>query len=318
MLVRSVFFATMLAMTGSVVQATEPQDAASCAIGKDIDAITFSYQDNTCGGGNGNNQGSEAICEDCAPLVFFDPVTVECEGGELRVEPDVVPPGGTFTVSRRNGGALPQKIDCSFFDIDRTKIQKNIIDTSGDVDLQLQDDFGAFRVESCDLVGDLPNGELYVSADDGPGRDDANLIRVANNDGMCGGGGDRRSLNRVNGDCFESTDLKLCENQKYTFWYNPTPVEITKDIESVLLILDDDGVELQEICEDKNPYTLYANGKEFFKHDYFGEGSNPISADYTLNITAYSAEHCSGSVVAEGTYDFEVVECADPNEAVNP
>lgn len=122
-----------------------------CAIGEDMDSITFSYRLSTCSR-NSNNQGDEAFCEDCAQLVN-GPITMVCEGGDgegLDVEPEEIRPGEPFTVTRSSGRGLPDKIDCFSFSEDGTKLQQNVIDTSGDVPLDLHDDFGAMRVEACD------------------------------------------------------------------------------------------------------------------------------------------------------------------------
>lgn len=129
---------------------TDPPNL-TCATGEAIEFVTFTYNDRSCDG-SANKQGDEAFCEDNVPITFFDPVTILCRDGDensLTVEPTSVAPLGTFTVSVPGGGALPQKIDCIILDVDGSALQQNIIDTSGTVQLDLKDSFGALTLESC-------------------------------------------------------------------------------------------------------------------------------------------------------------------------
>jgi len=116
-----------------------------CTGGPDIAVLAFSYQDFLCDP-TSNSQGNAATCEDNAPLVE-DEVTVSCVG--LTVAPMIVPPGGIFVVSVPGGGMLPDMIDCSIVGPDGTLLQRNTLDTSGTVGLELGDKFGAMQLESC-------------------------------------------------------------------------------------------------------------------------------------------------------------------------
>ena len=155
------------------------------------------------------------------------------------------------------------------------------------------------------IFGTLP-GELYVSADDsgtqGTERDDANLIRVATNSSEC----------EAPGICIISTELEFCQGQKYTFWWNP---DDAVTVESVELELFKPGVLLHEICENKNPYTLYANNKANFQH---GNDFDEVSG-YNLRIGVFPVDDCVSDVaIPFDFYFFEVVNCANPANAVNP
>jgi len=101
-----------------------------------------------------HNQGEDASCQDLAPLVD-GPIIVQCEiwdGDAIRVEPtyvngwerkfSVVPPESQY----------PEKIGCSLIKEDGTVMQTNSIDTSGFVELNLGDRFGAMQVVGCSAM----------------------------------------------------------------------------------------------------------------------------------------------------------------------
>jgi hypothetical protein len=67
----------------------------------------------------------------------------------MNVSPMVVSSGDTFTV-QNPAGPLPEILNCSISDGSGDKIQRDVINTSGNVTLQLKDTYGAFQVESCD------------------------------------------------------------------------------------------------------------------------------------------------------------------------
>jgi hypothetical protein len=73
-------------------------------------------------------------------------------GENLTVVPNSIEQGEIFTVaSSLANGTLPDSIDCIYVDEEKTKIQQNIIQTSGGASLNLKDKFGAFTLMSCDL-----------------------------------------------------------------------------------------------------------------------------------------------------------------------
>jgi hypothetical protein len=142
-------------------QLTRPNP--QCADGTEINSLTFGYSGNSCNPA-ANKQGAATFCEDSSPILFLDEVTVLCRDGEatdtaLVVEPPVVEPGATFSVTSPSGGALPNKVDCIFTDMDDTILQQVVIDASGDVQIDLMDEFGAFTLLSCELPSSPPGGQ---------------------------------------------------------------------------------------------------------------------------------------------------------------
>lgn len=123
-----------------------------CAVGESIAFVSFSYTGEECSTSR-NSQSGKSVCQDFAPMPD-SPVTVQCRPGNrtmgsLIVEPAEVPVGGTFTVSDSNGNDLPVAIDCGLFGPDDNLVQELIIDTSGDVTLNLGNTFGALILLSC-------------------------------------------------------------------------------------------------------------------------------------------------------------------------
>ena len=103
---------------------------------------------------SGNSQ--DATCLDCANVTSNGPFMVLCKdastGENLTVVPNIVEQGEIFTVtSSTPNQTIPEGIDCIYLDEDKTKIQQNVIITSGDASLNLKDKFGAFTLMSCDL-----------------------------------------------------------------------------------------------------------------------------------------------------------------------
>jgi hypothetical protein len=124
---------------------------ATCANGQPIESIALSYHDSKCEP-IGNNQRSEAFCNDTQVIDFTQAVDIMCRDGEkgdpLTVDPAKVPPGGVITVTNP-GGSLPKKVDCAIFDAAGAIYQQTILDASGTVPLDLKNTFGALTLESC-------------------------------------------------------------------------------------------------------------------------------------------------------------------------
>ena len=128
----------------------------SCNQGRPLDSIVLSYQPSGCTTSS-NNQGSEAGCQDFAAMTPQGAVRPIClYGGRtdlsfMVVEPEIVLPGQTFTVTTQGDGALPEKLGCTLYTPeDQNMLQTVIIDTSGNVPLNLMDSFGALKVDACD------------------------------------------------------------------------------------------------------------------------------------------------------------------------
>jgi hypothetical protein len=125
-----------------------------CSQNRKIDAVSFGYSASACTANAGNRQGSEAFCMDNAPIRPTEAVTVQCKnaesGADLVVTPPKVSRAAIFTVTNRDGSSLPAKIDCIFTDADDVRLQQVVVDVSGDVELRLTDEFGAFTLLACD------------------------------------------------------------------------------------------------------------------------------------------------------------------------
>jgi hypothetical protein len=125
-------------------QVTVPDEI--CSNGAPIERLSFQFERRLC---------SEAgtLCEDIGSIEREDIVLVTCQdfdaGGGVLVEPSMVMVGGTFAVGQGGGLALPKNIECTIRDTQGNAIQRNVINTSGDAPLRLQDRYGALRVTSC-------------------------------------------------------------------------------------------------------------------------------------------------------------------------
>ena len=125
-------------------------DTAMCDVGQAVQTITLGYTGRGCDE-LGNSQADEAQCSDEAPIVFVDPVSIQCQtmaGEFLVVVPESVRPGGTVVISSASG-VLPPKIACRILDGEGKQLQENRIDTSGTVRLDLGDSFGSLRLDAC-------------------------------------------------------------------------------------------------------------------------------------------------------------------------
>jgi hypothetical protein len=127
-----------------------------CDVGRPLDALTFTYQGRSCNA-LGNSQGLNSTCRDVAPIMFDDPVTVQCHdaasGDRLTIRPSPpVEPLDAVTVSPGPGGIrLPNAMYCTIQDaVDGTLLQNNTIATLGTVRLDLGNEFGALRLAGCD------------------------------------------------------------------------------------------------------------------------------------------------------------------------
>jgi len=127
-----------------------PSSSASCD--SDFSVLRFKYDAEYTCDPFANVQGVEnAFCQDLAPLVD-DSIIVQCEDGDgesVRVEPSyisyydaefkIAPPDGQF----------PETLVCSLITEDGIIMQKNSFDTSGVVDINRGDRFGAMQVTGC-------------------------------------------------------------------------------------------------------------------------------------------------------------------------
>jgi hypothetical protein len=70
----------------------------------------------------------------------------------MTVTPGSLSTGETLTVSNPTGGPLPVGLSCTIADAENTNQRRQVveIDTSGLVELDLKDRYGALQVEACD------------------------------------------------------------------------------------------------------------------------------------------------------------------------
>jgi hypothetical protein len=131
-----------------------------CSDGSVISMLQFRLNAGRKCAMSGNSQ--DAFCLDCANITSSETFLVLCKnavtGENLLVQPTTVQQGEIFTVTPNvTSGVLPDRIDCIYVDEKKKKIQQNIINTSGNMPLNLKDKFGAFTLLSCDL-GAPPGG----------------------------------------------------------------------------------------------------------------------------------------------------------------
>lgn len=122
-----------------------------CTIGDEIDVIRFRVNPETCEDSQ-NSQDDVSVCTDGNPMPpVGQTVRVTCvDGSTVIYGPANVIVGDIFTVNNPNGGPLPDSITCSITNESGFEFQEVSINTSGDVQLELKDTFGALEVEGCD------------------------------------------------------------------------------------------------------------------------------------------------------------------------
>jgi hypothetical protein len=126
----------------------------ACATGAPILMVSFSLTECLCVD-SANSQEDEAACQDVRPIAADATLKVDCisvdDGTVLIVEPPVVTGNDRFSVTSPGGGNLPEKMECTYSEPDTgSKLQINVIDTSGNVSLNLEDKFGSMQLKSCD------------------------------------------------------------------------------------------------------------------------------------------------------------------------
>ena len=130
---------------------TYPQ--GTCAKGSSVNDLMLQFSGGTCASSK-NAQGLMASCVDFSSFTAGQPVMVHCydmTGMMLSVDHTTVPPDGVFTVTSPSG-SLPEAVNCTLSSTSGSIIQENVIDTSGQVTLNLQNKFGALTVVACDQL----------------------------------------------------------------------------------------------------------------------------------------------------------------------
>ena len=132
-----------------------PPSNNQCARKRSLYTLFFTYQATGCGT-HSNSQGSQASCEDLGVLSASGTVGIVCydgdnKGTEMQVMPSQVSPGDYFSVSNARVGKLPTRLRCVIVSTTKNQVFQLIeFDTSGKVELDLKDRFGAMQVEGCD------------------------------------------------------------------------------------------------------------------------------------------------------------------------
>ena len=121
-----------------------------CSIGNDLETLQFRITNDQCIESS-NNQSDDFVCtEGTTPIpAEGSTVTVTCSSDGSVVSQETSTVGGTITVQDSAGGLLPDMMTCVITDENDDELQSLTINTSGDVDLYLQDKFGALQLESC-------------------------------------------------------------------------------------------------------------------------------------------------------------------------
>ena len=142
---------------GNDCSTVEPPQDKKCSTGSPIFTLWFEYTANGCNK-DANQQGEASTCRDVGTITSNGSVGVVCvdtdnKNTKLRVQPDLVPPGGRFSVARDRVGALPGNITCSILDEKGKKVLQIVsLETSGKIgtDLDLKDGFGSLQLMQCD------------------------------------------------------------------------------------------------------------------------------------------------------------------------
>ena len=141
-----------------------PPAESKCATGQPIFNLVMSYQASTCAR-DANQQESKSVCEDSAPINPSASVKIVCVDADaptiaMDVEPSVVPPGGIVVITNANVGPLPTTVSCVIANSNTNVVLQAVkFDTSGKVELDLKDRYGALEVEGCD---DLQCRENFI------------------------------------------------------------------------------------------------------------------------------------------------------------
>jgi len=130
---------------------TSPQ---VCTKTEELKAVTFTYNGATCNP-KGNQQGDAASCTYYSPLLPGTVYTMICLDQVTGINMIIMLSpfnAATLTVMTLVGGNLPDKIMmCLLSSIsDKSIFQEFVVDTSGNVKLQLSDQFGSFILVSCE------------------------------------------------------------------------------------------------------------------------------------------------------------------------
>ena len=134
---------------------SKPPEDISCGTGLPLFNLLMSYQASNCLRSS-NQQVGKSTCKDFRSRLPSSSAKISCFDTDrvfslMDVQPSVVSQGSLFTIVKRSIGPLPTSITCEIWNTaTQTVAQMITFDTSGNVELDLKDRYGAFQVEGCD------------------------------------------------------------------------------------------------------------------------------------------------------------------------
>ena len=123
-----------------------------CSTGSAVSTLRFVLNFCTCEESSNTQAGFLDTCEDMATFPTGEAVRVTCAGSDTILIFSQNVEEGDSILLETEGGALPEETTCSVFSTIGDVLQTFTINTSGDVNLLLNDKFGSFELEAC---GDL-------------------------------------------------------------------------------------------------------------------------------------------------------------------
>jgi hypothetical protein len=129
--------------------------SGQCSVGTDVQIVNFAILQSTCEESR-NSQDENFICEEATNLPEEGTVVVvscqDSSGSEFFSETTSV--GSSVTIEDAASGSLSDVLICTITEVDSAdQLQKITINTSGDVDLFLNDKYGMLEVVSCEVEG---------------------------------------------------------------------------------------------------------------------------------------------------------------------
>ena len=164
-------------ITGELVDCSEIFIPNGDCTSDTIETVSFTFQPAPCIPSGNEQEGClTGVPENCADIEEVpddSPVIISCTetdtGNFVPVtttpgatgSPSVtVNPGQEFYVNPQVGGPIPTPVNCTISNLDGDLLQWNLMDLSGDCNLDVKDSFGSLVLESCDETDCLINATL--------------------------------------------------------------------------------------------------------------------------------------------------------------
>ena len=128
-----------------------------CATGQPIFNLVLRYMGGDCAE-DSNQQGDSSTCEDQSDINQSLSAKIVCVDADtpttaMDVTPNVVMVGGRILITNANVGPLPDRVSCVIANSSTNRVhQVIVINTSGDLELDLKDRYGALEVDGCDSL----------------------------------------------------------------------------------------------------------------------------------------------------------------------